>query len=137
MNWSQYGKTFQRGFKTSFTNDAKNKYFSNFAKNINNNKYYNNFINANLNFKKFSISIFNIMNFQTVNYLNNCLFNSMKISSEGFNMLTTQKSQEDISALLARVQTLNSVSSVNNLNDLILGLKGINYIKNYDILYYQ
>lgn len=124
MNWSQYGKTFSRGFNGSFSNQSKNKFFTNFTKNLHKSKYVNNFINSNLQFKAFAVSLLNTMNYQTVNFLNNVQFSTMKISSQGFNMLEAEKTQEDITALLSRIQTLMRVSSISYLNELILGLKG-------------
>ena len=124
MNWSQYGKTFSKGFSGGFSNQSKNKYFSNFTKNLHKNKYLNNFINSNLQFKRFTISFLNTMNFQTINYLCNYQFNTMKISSEGFNMLEAEKTQEDVSSLLTKIQTLIKFSSVSYINELIQGLKG-------------
>lgn len=124
MNWSQYGKTYFKGFSSRFSNQSKNKYFSNFSKNLHKNKYLNNFINPNLQFKSFSISFLNTMNFHTIKYLCNYQLNSMKISSEGFNMLESEKTQEDVTALLTKIQTLIKISSVSYINELILGLKG-------------
>ncbi len=124
MNWNQYGKTFSKGFSGSFFNQSKNKYFSNFTKNLHKNKYLNNFINSNLQFKRFTISFLNTMNFQTMNYLSNYQSNTMQISSEGFNMLEAEKTQEDVTALLTKLQTLIKISSVSYVNELIQGLKG-------------
>ena len=124
MNWGQYGKTFSKGFSGGFSNQGKSKYFTNFTKNLHKNKYVNNFINSNLHFKAFTVSFLNTMNYQTVNFLNNFKFDSMKISSEGFSMLEIEKTQEDVSALLSRLQTMMRISSISYLSDLVLGLKG-------------
>jgi len=48
----------------------------------------------------------------------------MRISSQGANMIEAEKTQEDISALLSRIQTLMSISSISYLNEIVLGLKG-------------
>jgi len=128
MNWGQYGKTFSRGFYSKFSNQSQNKFFTNFTKNLHKNKYVNNFINSNFQFKMFTVTLFNTMNFQTVNFLNNFQFNTMRISSEGFRMLQLEKTQEDISAILSHVQSIISASSVSFLNEIILGLKGKNII---------
>jgi len=48
----------------------------------------------------------------------------MKISSEGFNILEAGKTQEDVTALLTKIQALIKISSVSYINELILGLKG-------------
>lgn len=124
MNWSQYGKTFSRGFNSSFSYQSKNKFFTNFTKNLHKSKYVNNFINCNLQFKAFAVTLLNTMNYQTVNFLNNFQLNSMQISSQGFNMLVVEKTQEDVSALLSRIQTLMRISSISYLNEMVLGLKG-------------
>lgn len=124
MNWSQYGKTFSRGFSGAFSNQSKNKYFTNFTKNLHKNKYVNNFINSNLQFRKFTTSFLNTINFQSINYLCKYQLNTMKISSERLNILEVEKTQEDLSALLTKIQTLIKISSVSYINELILGLKG-------------
>lgn len=124
MNWSQYGKTFGKGFKSSFSDQNKSKFFSNFSKNLYKNKYVNNFINSNLQFKRFTVSFLNTINYQTINYIYNYQSNTMKISSEGFNMLEAEKTQEDFSALLSKIQSLIKFSSISYMNEFILGLKG-------------
>lgn len=124
MNWSQYGKTFSKGFSNNFSNQSKNKYFANFTKNLHKNKYMNNFINSNLLFKRFTISFLNTINYQTINFLCNHQSNTMKITSESINMLEAEKTQEDASALLTKIQTLIKISSISYINELILGLKG-------------
>jgi two-component SAPR family response regulator len=77
-----------------------------------------------LQFKAFAVTLLNTMNYQTVNFLNNFQLNSMQISSQGFNMLVVEKTQEDVSALLSRIQTLMRISSISYLNEMVLGLKG-------------
>ncbi len=124
MNWSQYGKNFSRGFNSSFSYQSKNKFFTNFTKNLHKSKYVNNFLNSNLQFRTFAVTMLNTMNYQTVKFLNNFQLNTMRISSQGANMIEAEKTQEDISALLSRIQTLMSISSISYLNEIVLGLKG-------------
>ena len=126
MNGNQYGKFFSKGFGNF------NKGFSNFSKQLNKSKYQNNFINSNANFRKFSVSLFNNLNFHTV------ILNSiMNINSSGYaiqkiNSLDCDLSQEDPS----NANELANISLIfnNNLIELIQSLKGKKYFLIYLIV---
>ena len=115
MNGNQYGKFFSKGFGNF------NKTFSKFSKNLNKSKYQYNFINANLNLNKFSISLFNNMNFHMVNSFTKLNINSSNFALQKINSNESELSQDNPMNGNER----NDVEiSNNNLNEMIQNLKG-------------
>ena len=81
---NQYGKFFSKGFN-----------FSKFSKNLNKSKYQSSFINANMNLNKFSVSLFNNMNFHMVNSITNMNLNSSNFAFKTINAFESEVSQEE------------------------------------------
>ena len=125
MNGNQYGKFFSKGFGNFNNNFSKFK----FSKNLNKSKFQYNFINANLNLNKFSVSLFNNMNFHLVNSITNLNINSSNFALQKFNSIESESiTQED--PLNGNDITDLVLSNKQNLNEMIQNLKGkliINY----------
>ena len=116
MNGNQYGKFFSKGFGNF------NKNFSKFSKNLNKSKFQNNFINSNSYLNKFSVSLFNNMNFHMVNSITNMNLNSSNFAFKTINAFESEVSQEEPSNGIEVVDI--ALKYNNSLQELILNLKG-------------
>lgn len=116
MNGNQYGKFFSKGFGNF------NKNFSKFSKQLNKSKFQNNFINSNLNLNKFSVSLFNNMNFHMVNMVTSMNLNSSNLGLNKVNTFESEVSQEEPTCGNEVLDL--ALNSNNNLMELIQNLKG-------------
>jgi len=116
MNGNQYGRFFSKGFGNF------NKNFSKFSKNLNKSKYQNNFINSNANLNKFSVSLFNNMNFHMVNSITSLNTISTSFAFQKLNSIDSDFTQEEPSN--KNESTDMALSNNKILNEMIQNLRG-------------